>query len=261
VSAGAGSLLLLAVESASRTASAALFRGHQLLGARSSAPEQHHSETVLALIASLLDEHAAAADDLDAFAVGIGPGAFTSIRIGVATIKGLAFQSERPVAPVSTLAAIAHQCFSEHAEVNCVIAAIDARLGQIYAGTFELDRDPGSAAGAARLRGAEALLTTRAVLESAPRGARVAGELPPRLAESVAEAARSDLVILPSSAQPRAVAVGSLGLAALARGEWLLASALAPRYLQLAEAEQTRRAAESPAAGGASASLDTPGKL
>ena len=112
--ANANSQLLLAMESASRTASVALLRGETVLGTRMSADGQHHAESLLPQVVSLLEEAAARPGDIDAFAVGIGPGAFTSIRIGVAPIKGLAFGSDRPIAPVSTLAAIAQAAFAEN---------------------------------------------------------------------------------------------------------------------------------------------------
>lgn len=250
----AASPFLLAVECATRTASVALVRGGELLGTRTSDPGQHHAESLLAMIASLLEAEGAKAADLDTFAVGVGPGAFTSIRIGVATIKGLAFESTQPVAAVSTLEAVAHASFAAHADLHRVIAVLDARRGRVYAGEFERAASSKAEAPAVPVRVGElALRSTSDLAEEAPKGAGVAGELPPRFAESLAAAGREDLRVLPPATAPRAISVAQLGLAELAAGRSVLASELAPRYLQRPEAEETRLAAESRASGGAGA--------
>ena len=248
---------LLAIECATKVASVALSRGSELLGARTSEPGQHHAKSLLSMVASVLDSEGAKPDDLDAFAVGIGPGAFTSIRIGVATIKGLAFDSTRPVAAVSTLDAVARSSFSAHADVERVVAMVDARRGLVYAGEFER---MGGSVMPVRI-GELALESASAVVESAPRGAGVAGVLPSRFAEFLAAAGREDLRILPAPTEPRAVAVAQLGVAELAAGRSVLAGDLAPQYLQRPEAEETRLAAKLTASSAAVDLLDTPGKL
>jgi tRNA threonylcarbamoyladenosine biosynthesis protein TsaB len=68
---------------------------------------------------------------LDAIAVGAGPGSFTGLRIGMATAKGIAFAAERPLWSASSLAALAHEL-----EGGLVIAALDARRGEVFAGAF-----------------------------------------------------------------------------------------------------------------------------
>jgi len=239
--ANANSQLLLAMESASRTASVALLRGETVLGTRMSADGQHHAESLLPQVVSLLEEAAARPGDIDAFAVGIGPGAFTSIRIGVATIKGLAFGSDRPIAPVSTLAAIAQAAFAENPGAAQIVAALDARRGEVY--TAEFARGSGSPGFS--LVQAEGLGSAATIAATAGRGAGIAGELPPRFGELLAEAGREDLELLPASHRPRALAVASLGRDALVAGETTLASQLTPQYLRRPEAEETRLAAES----------------
>lgn len=245
----ASSPLLLAMESASRTASVALLHGETLLGTRTSNDGQHHAETLLPQVASLLDEAAVKPADIDAFAVGIGPGAFTSIRIGVATIKGLAFGSDRPIAPVSTLAAIAQTAFAEYPGFAHIVAVLDARRGEVY--TAEFGR--GSGDPSFQLVRAEALGSAATIAATADRGAGIAGELPPRFGELLAEADREDLELLPPSLVPRALAVASLGRVALAAGETTLARQLTPQYLRRPEAEETRLAAASAPQDGPSA--------
>jgi tRNA threonylcarbamoyladenosine biosynthesis protein TsaB len=227
--------LLLAVDCATRSASVALGRGDDVLALRSASSERHHAESLLGEIDAVLREASIGLDAVEAFAVSIGPGAFTSLRIGLATVKGLAFASARPVAPVSTLAAIAHGAPREHVRVA---ALLDARRGEVYAGEF--DRSGGLPTPV----GEEAVETATSLAARLSPGARLAGELPARLLEQLREAGRSDLEPLePLESQPRALAVAALGAAALAAGGAVDAAALAPRYLRRAEAEEKRLAA------------------
>ena len=121
--------LILAVECATRGASVAIVRGAETLSLRSGTSDQHHAEGLLAEVDAALREAAVGLDDLEAFAVTVGPGAFTSLRIGLATVKGLAFGSRRPVAAVSTLAVIAQ---AAPADWPRVAAVLDARRGELY---------------------------------------------------------------------------------------------------------------------------------
>src|SRR5690606_25237009 len=87
-----------------------------------------------------LDEAGIARGALDAIAVGRGPGGFTGVRLGVAVAQGLAFALERPVYAVSTLRALAAQVDANaSASGSTVLAAIDARMGEVYLGLFALD--------------------------------------------------------------------------------------------------------------------------
>jgi tRNA threonylcarbamoyladenosine biosynthesis protein TsaB len=236
--------LLLAVECATRTASVALARGEEIFAVRSAHSDRHHAESLLAEIDALLSEAGSELPDVEAFAVTIGPGAFTSLRIGLATVKGLAFASDRRVAPVSTLAAVA--CGAPPGTER-VAAVLDARRGEVYAGAFDVSgRLP-------RAVGAEVVATAELLAAQLAPGTRLIGEIPPALVERLRAAGRGDLEPLETAgAVPRAVAVARLGAAVLAAGRGLTAAALVPRYLRRAEAEEKRLAA---------ASLDTGKKL
>lgn len=234
--------LQLAIECATRVASVAVARGDEILALRQGASDQHHAERLLAEIDAVLRDANVALEQIEAFAVTVGPGAFTSLRIGLATVKGLAFGSARPVAAVSTLAVVAH---GAPPEWKRVAAVLDARRGELYAGEF--DR-----AGSLPVPiGDEAVESPAALAARVGPGTRLVGELPAGLAEALAEAGRPDLVpIEEPQPAPRAVALAALAGPILAAGQGTAASALAPRYLRRAEAEEKRLAA-----GG---SLDTP---
>ena len=94
-------MLILAFDTATSVATSALVRDADVLGERVSTPVR-----VLEDVDALLRESGAEPEDLDALAVGIGPGSFTGVRLGLAAARGLAFALDLPVAGVSTLAAL-----------------------------------------------------------------------------------------------------------------------------------------------------------
>ena len=91
-----------------------------------------HSELLLPLLEKALTEFGADIDDIDLFSVSAGPGSFTGVRIGAATIKGLAFAQNKPCASVSTLEALA-----KNVERGIVCPVMDARRDQFYTSLFE----------------------------------------------------------------------------------------------------------------------------
>ncbi len=88
-----------------------------------------HSERLLGTIGLILKEARFAIEDLDGWAISLGPGSFTGLRIGVSTVKGLALATGRPVAGVSTLDVLASQV-SSTPYLICPI--LDARKGEVY---------------------------------------------------------------------------------------------------------------------------------
>ena len=74
--------------------------------------------------------------EVEAFAVGLGPGSFTGLRIGLATWKGLAYASQRPIAGVSSLAAMALAAVPAASEGALLVPLLDAKKGEVYAGFY-----------------------------------------------------------------------------------------------------------------------------
>lgn len=145
---------LLAIETATESCSAALLVGERLLERSELAPRRH-AELLLPMCEALLAEAGLRRADLDALAVGCGPGAFTGVRLAVSAAQGIALALGLPVVPVSSLAALAMQAPRNGAEV---LAVIDARMGEVYAGAFRRDDDGlVSALGAEFVGAAEAL--------------------------------------------------------------------------------------------------------
>lgn len=127
-------MLLLSVESSAVTASAALTDGGRVIKSEFINNGLTHSETLLPLIESVMRGCDYSA--LDAVAVTAGPGSFTGVRIGVATVKGIAFPYALPCICVSTLEAIAYNFVDENA---VVCAVMDARRMQFYNALFKCE--------------------------------------------------------------------------------------------------------------------------
>jgi tRNA threonylcarbamoyladenosine biosynthesis protein TsaB len=124
-------LNILALETSSEYCSVALLAGGEML-AREALALQRHSELVLPMVDEVLAEAGLALRDLDGIAFGAGPGGFTGLRIACGVAQGLAFGAELPVVGVCTLEALAEQAGAER-----VIAALDARMGEIYHAAYE----------------------------------------------------------------------------------------------------------------------------
>lgn len=123
---------LLAIETATESCSVALACGEALI-VRSEYAPRRHAELLLPMCEQVLAEAGIGRHALDAIAVGVGPGAFTGVRLAVSAAQGLALALDLPLVPVSTLAALAMQAPDNGA---AILAVIDARMGEIYAGTF-----------------------------------------------------------------------------------------------------------------------------
>jgi tRNA threonylcarbamoyladenosine biosynthesis protein TsaB len=118
-------LLVLALDTATETVTCGLWRDGTVLAGRTTPPSNRAAQTVLALLAETLDEAGVPVDAIGAIAVGVGPGSFTGLRVGIATARGLALGLGVPVAGVSTLAALLS------AAPGCA-ALIDARRSELF---------------------------------------------------------------------------------------------------------------------------------
>lgn len=122
---------LLAIETATEACSAALFIDGQIHQRYEIAPREH-AKKILVMIDQLMADAQLKPAQLDALAFGRGPGSFIGVRIAAGVTQGIAYSADLPVAPISTLAALAQGCGQDY-----VLAAIDARMGEIYFGQFK----------------------------------------------------------------------------------------------------------------------------
>lgn len=227
--------LLLAIETATRVCSVALARGGEVLRVHANSDARLHSERLLPMIDALLGEAGVKLAEVEAFAISIGPGSFTGLRIGLATVKAFALADGRPVAAVSTLAALCAGAEDARAAAGPVAALLDARRGAYYAACV-------SRAGLARGDVlADCVLTPRDLSTKLPNGARVVvGEGAHEGAEQLT-ALRPDLALLAlPDLGASAASVARLGAQLLAEGAARDAAELVPFYLRRAEAEARR---------------------
>ena len=103
---------ILALDSTAQTATVALTEDEKLLAEYTLNNGNTHSETLLPMVESMLTQLGMEVDDVELFALSCGPGSFTGVRIGAATVKGLAFGMHKPCIGVSTLEALEPCCLS-----------------------------------------------------------------------------------------------------------------------------------------------------
>ena len=125
---------ILALDSCMNTSSVALFEDDKLIGLYTVNTNNTHSETLLPMIKDMLATADTDIDEIDAYAVSYGPGSFTGVRIGVSTVKGLAFGRNKVCAEVSTIEALATNL--EGFE-GIICPVMNARRGQVYTGIFK----------------------------------------------------------------------------------------------------------------------------
>ncbi|MCC6272252.1 MAG: tRNA (adenosine(37)-N6)-threonylcarbamoyltransferase complex dimerization subunit type 1 TsaB [Deltaproteobacteria bacterium] len=124
---------ILALDTSGASQSVALLEDERCLRENFEARPSSHSETLIASIQNALDALGWRLADLDLLAVSAGPGSFTGLRIGISTVKGLARVLEKPVVGVSTLLALVRPHL---ASGRTVVACLDARCGEVYAGAY-----------------------------------------------------------------------------------------------------------------------------
>lgn len=128
-------MLILALDSTAVAASVALCDGEKLLANYTINLGNTHSETLLPMVEAVLRAANLTADDIDLFAASAGPGSFTGVRIGAATVKGLAFGKDKPCIGVSTLEALAYNLIGFEG-IACPV--MNARRSQVYTATFRV---------------------------------------------------------------------------------------------------------------------------
>jgi tRNA threonylcarbamoyladenosine biosynthesis protein TsaB len=198
-------------------------------------PTGGHGARLPAALTDLLAATGRTLAEVEGYAIGVGPGSFTGLRIGLATWKGLAYANRRPIAGASSLAAMALAAAPAAGEGALLVPLLDARKGEVYAGFY---RAAGSTVAA---------VAPEAALAPAALAARVAalraeGARPVALGGGLA-AYRDALAAVPALegevATPPSLAVARLCASALEGAPYDAARlfALEPHYVRASEAE------------------------
>ena len=130
---------ILSIECSTETASASITEDRELIALYTKNAGKKHSEILLPMAEELLKSCGYTVSDIDAFACTVGPGSFTGIRIGAATIKGLAFSSNKKCVGISSLEALAYG-FDRFYEGFIAAPIIDCRRGNVYNALFSLGK-------------------------------------------------------------------------------------------------------------------------
>jgi len=220
---------LLAIETSTETCSVALQVDDEVLQRYRHAPRQH-AELLLPWVEELLAEAGIGFSSIDAIAFSRGPGSFTSLRIGIGVVQGLAWASGCPVVPVSSLAATAQA--AAKSGVKTALVALDARMKEVFTGLYHLNDS-----GIMTLDGEEAVCAPElvpAVTEPGVYGVGVGFERYPALQQqSVA------LTAVKTDIWPDAASVLKLAQAWLLSNKALPARLAQPVYLRDNVAKKT----------------------
>ena len=126
---------LLAYDCSGPSLTAALYDGEKKLAEWGSEPGARHATVLVPAIKKLLKKSCLKLSDIDVFAVGVGPGSFTGLRVGIATAKVLGYVLKKKIVGVSSLEAVARE--SLDGKDGRVSVALDARRSQVYGAVYE----------------------------------------------------------------------------------------------------------------------------
>lgn len=129
---------VLALDTTTRAGSVALLDGERIVDERAGDGARTHAERLPAEITSLIESHHLTLADIDLYAVASGPGSFTGLRIGIATIQGLALVHGRRIAAISALEAIGHLCAAGAVPGTLVGAWMDAHRHEVFSALYRV---------------------------------------------------------------------------------------------------------------------------
>lgn len=130
---------ILAIDTATEACSVALWQDGTAYSHFELCPREH-TQRILPMVRDILNQGEISLSDIDALAFGRGPGSFTGVRIGIGIAQGLALGAELPMIGVSTLATMAQGAFRKTGATR-VLAAIDARMGEVYWAEYQRDAE------------------------------------------------------------------------------------------------------------------------
>ena len=226
-------MIILALDSTAQTGAVALCRDEKLVASFTLNTGNTHSETLLPSVEAVLKLGDVSVDDVDLFAISKGPGSFTGVRIGAATVKGMAFGKDKPCIGVSTLEALAYN-LRGFSGIACPV--MNARRSQVYNALFRVENGK-----------IERLCPDRAIaLADLAEELAAYGDTPVYLSGDGYEMTREALTNCNLGVTPEELiyqsgySVAMCGLAAYEAGERTTDAELVPTYLRLPQAERER---------------------
>lgn len=218
---------ILALDTSTDACSVALYRDGELTEDFRVLPREH-TRYLLPMVDQLLSEQRQALRELDAIAFGCGPGSFTGLRVCIGVVQGLAFGSGLPVVPVSSLRALAQTALSDadFADGDCILAALDARMDELYWAGYRLENGELQGLGDENLSAPERLMLPGDVSRQRWTGVGNGWRYRERIG------CRDRMQRIDEDLLPRASAVATLAAADVASGRTLPAEQALPTYLR-----------------------------
>ena len=226
---------ILALDSTAKVCTAALCEDTKLVTMKRENAGMTHSEMLLPMIESILSDAGLTCADIDVFALSKGPGSFTGVRIGAATVKGLCFGREAACVGVSTLLALAYNFIDSD---GIVVSCMDARRSQVYTAIFRVrDKE------IERLSDDMAISIdelARKVCEYSSEKIYLSGDGAALVYNKLKENPSLCVELDEEKAAQNAYSVAQCAYRAYLAGESVSDSELRPTYLRLAQAERER---------------------
>lgn len=226
---------ILAVDSSGLVASVAVVMDDNLLGEFTMNYKKTHSQTLLPMLDELADMIELDLNTLDAIAVAGGPGSFTGLRIGSATVKGLALALDKPVIQIPTVDALAYNLCG-HRDLVCPL--MDARRNQTYTGLYQFD---GNQMQVIKEQCAVEIAAIVAEINNIGKPVVFLGDGVAVFRDYIAEHCKTGYTFAPAHLnKQRAGAVAALAEEYYKQGKIMDAAEHKPEYLRLSQAERER---------------------
>lgn len=222
-------MYVLGIETATKTGSVAVASENGIIAEYTLNIEVTHSERLMATVDRVLQDAGLALSAMDGFAVSVGPGSFTGLRVGLSTVKGLAFATGKPVAAVPTLKALAwNLAFAAYP----LCPLLDARKSEVYAAVYRYE-------GAELIQGMQETVISLEALAARLGGTTVfTGEAALLFRREIEHYFGDRARFAPRAASlPSAASVAEIGLSLVQLGAVTDPDVLTPMYIRRPEAE------------------------
>ena len=230
---------ILGIDSSGLVASVAIVEDDRLVAEYNLQYKITHSQTLLPMLEEIRNRIHLDMQTIDAIAVAAGPGSFTGLRIGAATVKGLGLALGKPIIPVPTLEGMAYNCYGTDLLV-CPI--MDARRNQVYTGLYIFEKEDRIRMKSVMEQTAVGFDELAAKLNVLGREVLFLGDGAPVFAEAMKELLRIPYYFAPAHMnRQRAASVAALGKEKFEQGIFEDAADHAPEYLRLSQAERERQ--------------------
>ncbi len=237
---------ILALDSATNVASVAVLNSQKILAEFNLNTRKTHSERLMPMVSQVLDYAELTLEAIDGFVISIGPGSFTGLRIGLATMKSLAFFTEKPLVGVTTLDGLAANCKGTEA---LICPVLQARKNELYSALYI-----NGIGGQERISDYLAISPEKLIASLSQFNAEkiiFLGDGTGMLPENLEELLQADCLIASELQRlPRAAAVGFLGLKKLEQGFSDDISRLTPLYIKASAAEERLKNKQKAEGGG-----------